>query len=295
MANDYYQLLKLSRNAADLEIKKAYRQQFKIWQNQLNAPNLKRRQEAERMLEELDAARRVLLNSKRYNGGCQERFEKKSARKKRIKRKKKRASRFTTPQVFKIISKGLSMAVKHILTLVWNFISKAFEFVLSSIWKTIRFIAIALVVFLLGCLFLTGLGGIVLFATSIYNNQFAEAAGGLLLCHVPMSIITYFKYWRDLQKAKRNLWRTSEAELHFFELMGGWLGGFFAMLFIKHKRTKETFQLVFWLIFLFHASLLLFFIPASFPYAIPQKFILIINAFFLIVSLDAIRKKGNIA
>ena len=235
MANDYYQLLKLGRNASDLEIKKAHRQQSKIWRNQLNAPDLKRRQEAKRMLQELDAARRVLLNSKKYNSDCQERFKKQSAR------KKKQVSRSAVPLVFKMISKGLSMAVKHILNLVWTFIFKAFEFVLSSIWKTIRFIAIVLVVFLLGCLFLTGLGGIVLFATSIYNNQFAEAGGGLLLCHFSMSIITYFKYWRDLRKAKRNLWRTSEAELHFFELMGGWLGGFIAMLSIKHKRTKETY------------------------------------------------------
>ena len=62
MAQDYYQILALSRNATEAEINKAYRQQLRLWRNRTNAPDLERRQEAERILQELEAAKKVLLD-----------------------------------------------------------------------------------------------------------------------------------------------------------------------------------------------------------------------------------------
>ena len=59
---DYYQLLNLSRTASTEEINKAYRQQLRLWRNRTNAPNLEHRQEAERVLQELDAAKKILLD-----------------------------------------------------------------------------------------------------------------------------------------------------------------------------------------------------------------------------------------
>ena len=59
---DYYQLLNISRTASTEEINQAYRQQLRLWRNRTNAPDLERRQEAERVLEELDAAKKILLD-----------------------------------------------------------------------------------------------------------------------------------------------------------------------------------------------------------------------------------------
>ena len=59
---DYYQLLNIGRTATEAEINKAHRQQLRLWRNRTNAPDLERRQEAERVLEELDAAKKILLD-----------------------------------------------------------------------------------------------------------------------------------------------------------------------------------------------------------------------------------------
>ena len=59
---DYYQLLNIDRTASTEEISKAYRQQLRLWRSRTNAPDLDRRQEAERVLQELDTAKKILLD-----------------------------------------------------------------------------------------------------------------------------------------------------------------------------------------------------------------------------------------
>jgi uncharacterized membrane protein YsdA (DUF1294 family) len=48
--------------------------------------------------------------------------------------------------------------------------------------------------------------------------------------------------------AQRSEWRVSEAQLHFWELIGGWLGSWIAQRVLRHKCSKGSYQFVFWLI-----------------------------------------------
>lgn len=67
-----------------------------------------------------------------------------------------------------------------------------------------------------------------------------------------MSILTIQQYSIDKGEAHAGRWRTSEANLHFFELAGGWPGALFAQYFYRHKYRKLKYQLVFWFIVLIH-------------------------------------------
>lgn len=70
--------------------------------------------------------------------------------------------------------------------------------------------------------------------------------------YVFMSILTIQQYSIDKGEARAGRWRTSEANLHFFELAGGWPGALFAQYFYRHKYRKLTYQIVFWSIVLIH-------------------------------------------
>jgi uncharacterized membrane protein YsdA (DUF1294 family) len=64
--------------------------------------------------------------------------------------------------------------------------------------------------------------------------------------------MTFALYWDDKRSATRGAWRTSEAMLHFFELVGGWPGALIAQQAFRHKTRKVSFQVVFWGIVLMH-------------------------------------------
>ncbi len=65
---------------------------------------------------------------------------------------------------------------------------------------------------------------------------------------VIVSGITYVLYARDKGKSKDGGWREPERVLQFFALLGGWPGAFLAQQRLRHKSSKVSFQLVFWLI-----------------------------------------------
>jgi len=67
-----------------------------------------------------------------------------------------------------------------------------------------------------------------------------------------LSRITFILYADDKYRAEHGKWRTSEAVLHSFELMGGWLGGFIAQQKLRHKSRKNSYQVVFWTIVIIH-------------------------------------------
>ena len=290
MAQDYYQLLGVKRSATQEDIRKAYRRQKRLWRSRLNAPDLKLRQEAERMLVDLEAANKVLLNTRKYNS------DRPKAKREFVNQKKHKNKQFSLlakiKLAFKIFTKGLSNAAKHIINLIGKCIYGVVRFILLTIWNIIKFIAIVVGVILFILLFSTGFGALILFILSIYENNLDRAFLALMLNYSTMSIVTFIRYSQDKWKAKRNLWRISEAQLHSLELIGGWVGAFFAQVLLQHKSSKESYQLTYWLIVLFHASLFLFFLPLVSPYDIPQKYIVIVNAVLLIISLDGIRKKG---
>lgn len=50
----------------------------------------------------------------------------------------------------------------------------------------------------------------------------------------------------DKRKAQTGRWRTPEATLHTLELLGGWPGSFLAQRQFRHKVSKVSYQVVFW-------------------------------------------------
>ena len=65
-----------------------------------------------------------------------------------------------------------------------------------------------------------------------------------------LSALTYWAYAVDKRRAEERLWRLPEARLHLLELLGGWPGAFLAQRRLRHKCSKGSYQVVFWLIVL---------------------------------------------
>lgn len=80
-------------------------------------------------------------------------------------------------------------------------------------------------------------------------------SGGLLWGSIYAAVIsgiTYLAYGWDKQQAREKQWRMPEAKLHVMELLGGWPGAFLAQRRLRHKCSKVSYQVVFWLIVLAH-------------------------------------------
>ena len=65
-----------------------------------------------------------------------------------------------------------------------------------------------------------------------------------------VSALAYWAYARDKHRAQDGEWRISEAQLHLWELLGGWPGAWIAQRRLRHKCSKGSSQFVFWLIVL---------------------------------------------
>jgi uncharacterized membrane protein YsdA (DUF1294 family) len=74
----------------------------------------------------------------------------------------------------------------------------------------------------------------------------------ILGLYVIASIITFVLYWVDKKKAANNSRRIPEARLHFFESLGGWVGALPAQQIFRHKTSKMSYRVVFWLIVAAH-------------------------------------------
>ena len=73
-----------------------------------------------------------------------------------------------------------------------------------------------------------------------------------LILYPTMSVMTYFLYEDDKNRAMNNDLRTPEKTLHIFEFAGGWIGGFVAQHTLRHKSQKHSYQLSFWTIVIVH-------------------------------------------
>jgi uncharacterized membrane protein YsdA (DUF1294 family)/cold shock CspA family protein len=73
-----------------------------------------------------------------------------------------------------------------------------------------------------------------------------------LILYVVMSFLTFTLYADDKSRAKQGRWRVSERTLHLCEFMGGWLGAFIAQRRLRHKSSKVSYQIVFWVIVAIH-------------------------------------------
>lgn len=72
-----------------------------------------------------------------------------------------------------------------------------------------------------------------------------------------ISALTYAVYGADKDSAqdKTSEWRAPEKLLHGLELAGGWPGAFLAQQRLRHKCSKVSYQIVFWLIVSLHVYL----------------------------------------
>lgn len=77
----------------------------------------------------------------------------------------------------------------------------------------------------------------------------------LILPLLGINIFTYSTYKNDKANARAKAWRTSEASLHFLELIGGWPAAFVAQRQFRHKCSKGSFQVSYWAIVIIHVSL----------------------------------------
>ena len=94
-------------------------------------------------------------------------------------------------------------------------------------------------------------------ASYLFIAAFAAVLGGLVianrisifvpLIYIAMSIITMFAYAFDKSAAMNKRWRTQENTLHVLALAGGWPGGLIAQKVFRHKSSKTTFLVMFWI------------------------------------------------
>ncbi len=65
--------------------------------------------------------------------------------------------------------------------------------------------------------------------------------------YVALSLLTFIAYVRDKGAAERNRWRVTEKTLHFLAVLGGWPGAWIAQQMLRHKTSKRSFQIEFWI------------------------------------------------
>jgi uncharacterized membrane protein YsdA (DUF1294 family) len=82
----------------------------------------------------------------------------------------------------------------------------------------------------------------------------AESVNGVLLVYGLMSAVAFAMYWSDKRRAHRGDWRIPEATLHTIELFGGWPGAWIAQRALRHKSSKRSYRMVFWVIVMGHAA-----------------------------------------
>jgi len=83
-------------------------------------------------------------------------------------------------------------------------------------------------------------------ACQIFDYRF------ILAWIISISVFGYIICYRDKRKAQLGLWRTSEATLHLIEFAGGWIGSFIAQRQFRHKTSKTSYQIIFWIIVLLY-------------------------------------------
>ena len=79
---------------------------------------------------------------------------------------------------------------------------------------------------------------------------------------VGVSLVTFFVYVIDKQKAKRGAWRIPEKTLLGLSFIGGAVGGYTAMQLVRHKTQKWYFYVINFVGLLWQTCLLAFLLTA---------------------------------
>ncbi len=84
--------------------------------------------------------------------------------------------------------------------------------------------------------------------------RLATRENWFMLASIPVtaSFFTYLAYWRDKRSAEAGERRIPEITLHLAELIGGWPGAFLAQRKFRHKTSKFSYQVVFWVVVMLH-------------------------------------------
>ncbi|WP_051560066.1 DUF1294 domain-containing protein [Marinobacterium jannaschii] len=85
----------------------------------------------------------------------------------------------------------------------------------------------------------------------------------LAALYVVASLITFLTYASDKSAARQGRWRTPESTLHLLALIGGWPGAVFAQQILRHKSSKRSFKVVFWLTLLLNCTVFLWLLSES--------------------------------
>jgi uncharacterized membrane protein YsdA (DUF1294 family) len=85
-------------------------------------------------------------------------------------------------------------------------------------------------------------------------SRLATSVDWRLLGGAPLvvSLLTFVAYRSDKCRAEAGEWRIPESTLHIAELAGGWPGAFLAQRTFRHKTSKVSYQIQFWIIVLTH-------------------------------------------
>ena len=71
-----------------------------------------------------------------------------------------------------------------------------------------------------------------------------------------LSVVTFGLYAIDKAAARADGRRTPERTLHWLALAGGWPGALLAQQMLRHKSSKRSFLMVFWLTLVLHCAAL---------------------------------------
>jgi uncharacterized membrane protein YsdA (DUF1294 family)/cold shock CspA family protein len=69
----------------------------------------------------------------------------------------------------------------------------------------------------------------------------------VILVYIGLSLLSFFAYAVDKSAAINGRWRTPENTLHLLSVAGGWPGALLAQQLLRHKCSKPSFMLVFWI------------------------------------------------
>ena len=73
------------------------------------------------------------------------------------------------------------------------------------------------------------------------------------------SLTCFVAYAVDKSAARNGGWRTPERTLLLLGLVGGWPGGLLAQQWLRHKTSKRSFRLVFWISVILNVLVFLYF------------------------------------
>lgn len=85
----------------------------------------------------------------------------------------------------------------------------------------------------------------------LYSLVFAAQKGflpyNLFWIYLGFSLLTFIFYAWDKTAAQHGWQRRAENTLHLLALFGGWPGALYASQKLRHKSSKRSFRIVFWL------------------------------------------------